>query len=41
MVSIARALSQDAKLIVMDEPSAVLDNEEVERLLAVVRDLIS
>ncbi|SDF08284.1 monosaccharide ABC transporter ATP-binding protein, CUT2 family (TC 3.A.1.2.-) [Blastococcus aurantiacus] len=39
MVSIARALSQDAKLIVMDEPSAVLDNEEVERLFAVVRDL--
>ncbi len=39
MVSIARALSQEARLIVMDEPSAVLDNEEVERLFAVVRDL--
>ena len=39
MVSIARALSQDAKLIVMDEPSAVLDNEEVQRLFAVIRDL--
>ncbi|RBY91386.1 sugar ABC transporter ATP-binding protein [Blastococcus sp. TF02A-30] len=39
MVSIARALSQDAKLIVMDEPSAVLDTEEVDRLFAVVRDL--
>ncbi|WP_255363633.1 sugar ABC transporter ATP-binding protein [Geodermatophilus sp. DSM 45219] len=39
MVSIARALSQDAKLIIMDEPSAVLDTEEVERLFAVVRDL--
>ncbi|MDT0276582.1 sugar ABC transporter ATP-binding protein [Blastococcus goldschmidtiae] len=39
MVSIARALSQDARLIVMDEPSAVLDNEEVERLFEVVRDL--
>ncbi|MEI4270409.1 sugar ABC transporter ATP-binding protein [Klenkia sp. LSe6-5] len=39
MVSMARALSQDARLIVMDEPSAVLDNEEVERLFAVVRDL--
>src|SRR3954462_9669535 len=39
MVSIARALSQDARLIVMDEPSAVLDNEEVERLFAVIRDL--
>ncbi|HEX2075995.1 MAG TPA: sugar ABC transporter ATP-binding protein [Geodermatophilus sp.] len=39
MVSIARALSQDAKLIIMDEPSAVLDNEEVQRLFAVIRDL--
>ncbi|WP_242658201.1 sugar ABC transporter ATP-binding protein [Klenkia brasiliensis] len=39
MVSMARALSQDARLIVMDEPSAVLDNEEVERLFDVVRDL--
>jgi ribose transport system ATP-binding protein len=39
MVSIARALSQDAKLIIMDEPSAVLDNEEVHRLFAVIRDL--
>jgi ribose transport system ATP-binding protein len=39
MVSMARALSQDAKLIIMDEPSAVLDNEEVERLFAVIRDL--
>ncbi|MGY1804951.1 sugar ABC transporter ATP-binding protein [Blastococcus sp. SYSU D00922] len=39
MVSMARALSQDAKLIIMDEPSAVLDNEEVERLFGVIRDL--
>ena len=29
IVSMARALSQDARLIIMDEPSAVLDNEEV------------
>ena len=39
MVSMARALSQDARLIIMDEPSAVLDNEEVERLFGVIRDL--
>src|SRR5215218_3775478 len=39
MVSMARALSQDAKLIIMDEPSAVLDNEEVERLFGVIREL--
>src|ERR1044072_5012341 len=29
VVSMARALSRDAQLIVMDEPSAVLDSEEV------------
>ncbi len=39
IVSMARALSHDAKLIVMDEPSAVLDQEEVGRLFRVVRDL--
>src|SRR3954471_9013671 len=39
MVSIARALSQDARLIIMDEPSAVLENEEVQRLFGVIRDL--
>src|SRR5918997_45281 len=39
MVSMARALSQDARLIVMDEPSAVLDNEEVDHLFQVIRDL--
>src|SRR3954447_1857347 len=39
IVSIARALSQHARLIVMDEPSAVLDNEEVQRLFGVIRDL--
>src|SRR4051794_11197229 len=39
MVSIARALSQDTRLIVMDEPSAVLDNEEVQRFFGVIRDL--
>ena len=35
----ARALSRDARLIVMDEPSAVLDGEEVENLFHVVTDL--
>ncbi|WP_138735920.1 sugar ABC transporter ATP-binding protein [Modestobacter excelsi] len=39
MVSMARALSQDARLIVMDEPSAVLDSEEVDHLFQVIRDL--
>ncbi len=41
IVSMARALSHDVKLIVMDEPSAVLDQAEVERLFAVIRDLVS
>ncbi len=39
IVSIARALSHDVKLIVMDEPSAVLDGEEVDNLFRVVRQL--
>ncbi|MFP5372207.1 MAG: ATP-binding cassette domain-containing protein, partial [Actinomycetes bacterium] len=40
MVSMARALSQEARLIIMDEPSAVLDNEEVQLLFEVIRDLV-
>jgi len=39
MVSIARALSHDARLIVMDEPSAVFDRGEVAALFAAVREL--
>lgn len=39
VVSMARALSHDARVIIMDEPSAVLDAEEVENLFRVVRDL--
>ena len=38
-VEIAKALSQNARLIVMDEPTAALSPSEVERLLEVVRDL--
>lgn len=39
VVSMARALSHNAKLIIMDEPSAVLDSEEVANLFRVVREL--
>ncbi|WP_240675118.1 sugar ABC transporter ATP-binding protein [Cellulomonas endophytica] len=39
VVSMARALSHDARLIIMDEPSAVLDSEEVANLFRVVRGL--
>lgn len=39
IVSLARALSRDARLIIMDEPSAVLDAEEVKKLFQVITDL--
>jgi len=39
IVSMARALSRDIRLIVMDEPSAVLDSEEVKNLFRVVKEL--
>jgi ribose transport system ATP-binding protein len=41
IVSMARALSRDARVIVMDEPSAVLDPDEVDGLFRVVDDLRS
>jgi ribose transport system ATP-binding protein len=39
IVSMARALSHDTRLIVMDEPSAALDQQEVLSLFGVIRDL--
>ncbi len=39
IVSLARALAQDARLIVMDEPSAVLAHDEVANLFRVIDDL--
>jgi ABC-type sugar transport system ATPase subunit len=41
VVEIAKALSLDARIIVMDEPSSTLSLQEVERLFAIVRDLKS
>jgi len=38
-VSMARALSRHARVIVMDEPSAVLDPDEVDGLFRVIDDL--
>lgn len=39
LVAICRALLQDAKLLVMDEPTTALTRKEVDALFAVVRDL--
>ena len=39
IVSIARSLSHDVRLLIMDEPSAILDDSEVETLFDVVRRL--
>ncbi|NUL44622.1 sugar ABC transporter ATP-binding protein [Cellulosimicrobium funkei] len=39
IVSLARALSRNTKLIIMDEPSAILDSGEVQNLFRVIREL--
>ena len=39
LVSMARALAHDARLIVMDEPTAALASDEVDNLFRVVGDL--
>ena len=39
LVEIAKALSFDAKIILMDEPSATLTNTELEKLFDIVKDL--
>ncbi|MEU1518559.1 sugar ABC transporter ATP-binding protein [Streptomyces sp. NPDC005811] len=39
MVEIAKALSLDARVLIMDEPTAVLTTEEVEKLFRIVRKL--
>jgi ribose transport system ATP-binding protein len=39
LVEIARALSVDAKLIIMDEPTAALSDKEAQKLFAVIKSL--
>jgi ribose transport system ATP-binding protein len=39
VVEIAKAISQNARILIMDEPSAPLTNKEVERLFALVDKL--
>ena len=41
MVEIARALASDAKVLILDEPTAALTTTEVEKLFAVIDDLRS
>ena len=41
MVEIARAISYDAKLIIMDEPTSALTNKEVDQLFSIMRRLKS
>jgi ribose transport system ATP-binding protein len=41
MTALAKALTVDASLILMDEPTAALNEQELERLIEVVRDLAS
>ncbi|MER5423280.1 sugar ABC transporter ATP-binding protein [Streptosporangium roseum] len=39
VVSMARALSHDTRLIIMDEPSAALAHDEVDNLFRIIREL--
>jgi len=39
MVAIARAVSQQSRLVIMDEPTSSLDDREVETLFRVIRQL--
>jgi ribose transport system ATP-binding protein len=41
MVEIAKALSFDSKLIIMDEPSSSLTDDEMEKLIKIIHDLKS
>lgn len=41
LVEIAKALSQDARLLILDEPTASLTGREIDALFAVVEDLKS
>lgn len=41
LIEIAKTLMKDAKFIIMDEPSASLMTEEIERLFKIIKDLKS
>ena len=39
LVEVAKAVSQDAKILIMDEPTATLSDSEIERLFETIRSL--
>jgi ABC-type sugar transport system ATPase subunit len=39
LVEVARAVAQDAKVVIMDEPTTALADQDVDRLFRLVRDL--
>lgn len=41
MVEVAKALTHDLKILIMDEPTAALSDVEIERLFGIVRSLTS
>lgn len=41
LVEIARGISRDAKLLILDEPTATLSDVEIERIFRVIRSLAS
>ena len=41
LVEIARAVSYDSDIIIMDEPTSALTNQEIEKLYEIVSDLIA
>jgi ribose transport system ATP-binding protein len=41
LAAIARALTDDAKVVVMDEPSAALNEAELEKVFEVIREIVA
>ena len=41
LVEIAKAISYNARILVMDEPTAALGNEDTEKLLKLVREMVT